>query len=143
MTIRFSISGSPQGKARPRVVRTKSGHSMSFTPDKTVAYEELVRARYRAATSESGQTETFDGPISLAIVAEYSIPKSTSKKRAAEMERCEIFPTKKPDWDNIGKIICDALNGLAYKDDAQVVSASVRKRYTTGAGCVHVALTEI
>lgn len=44
MKIKFIIPGEPQGKARPRVVRMKSGRSMSYTPDKTVAYEELVRA---------------------------------------------------------------------------------------------------
>ena len=40
-----------------------------------------------------------------------------------------IRPTKKPDFDNIAKIICDALNGIAYKDDASIVSAIVEKYY--------------
>ena len=39
-------------------------------------------------------------------------------------------PTRKPDFDNIGKIICDALNGIAYRDDAQIVDALVRKFYS-------------
>lgn len=41
-----------------------------------------------------------------------------------------IRPTRKPDFDNIGKIICDALNGIAYRDDAQIVDALVRKFYS-------------
>lgn len=41
-----------------------------------------------------------------------------------------IRPTKKPDWDNIGKIVTDALNGVAYHDDAQIVDAQVRKFYS-------------
>ena len=40
-----------------------------------------------------------------------------------------IRPTKKPDWDNIGKVVCDALNGIAYRDDAQIVDSMVRKFY--------------
>lgn len=41
--IEFTIPGDPRGKGRPRVVRLKNGASMSYTPDKTVAYEELAR----------------------------------------------------------------------------------------------------
>ena len=55
------------------------------------------------------------------------------------MAKGEIRPTVKPDWDNIGKIISDALNGIAYKDDAQVVSCTVEKRYSN-TPCVEVWL---
>ena len=44
------------------------------------------------------------------IIAYYEIPKSTSKKKRREMLEHRIRPTKKPDWDNIGKIVCDSLN---------------------------------
>lgn len=55
----------------------------------------------------------------------------------------QLYPTKKPDWDNVGKIICDALNGIAYRDDAQIVFAAVSKSYTEGEGCVEVTLTAL
>ena len=55
------------------------------------------------------------------------IPKSESKKRKKKMLANEILPTKMPDWDNIGKIITDALNGLAYEDDKQIVDGRVIK----------------
>ena len=42
----------------------------------------------------------------------------------------EILPCKAPDWDNIGKIVTDALNGLAYEDDKQIVDAHVIKLYS-------------
>ena len=64
------------------------------------------------------------------IIAYFPIPKSTSKKKRDEMERGLILPTKKPDTDNIAKAILDALNGLAYYDDAQVVHLEVQKRYS-------------
>ena len=43
----------------------------------------------------------------------------------------DIVPTKKPDFDNIQKIICDALNGVAYHDDSQIVKADIEKVYST------------
>ena len=41
----------------------------------------------------------------------------------------KVFPTTKPDTDNIAKSILDSLNGIAYKDDKQVVDLRVRKQY--------------
>ena len=50
-----------------------------------------------------------------------------------------IFPTKKPDLDNIAKIICDALNGFAYADDSRIVSMMINKEYGENPG-VHVSI---
>lgn len=52
-----------------------------------------------------------------------------SKKKRAAMLAGEILPTKKPDYDNIEKIISDALNGVAFYDDAQIVSSGLIKVY--------------
>jgi Holliday junction resolvase RusA-like endonuclease len=41
-----------------------------------------------------------------------------------------IRPIKKPDLDNIAKIIADSLNGVAYRDDSQIVESSVAKFYS-------------
>lgn len=92
MTISFTIPGEPQGKARPRIVRSKhTGKSISYTPDKTVAYEELVRARY---IKEAPFVEFGDKPLKVSIKACFSIPKSKSKKVKNLMLRGEISPTK-------------------------------------------------
>lgn len=78
-------------------------------------------------------------PVKVSILAFYAIPASETKKRKALMRNNEISPTVKPDWDNIDKIVCDALNGLAWKDDAQVVEAYVEKRYgVTPMVCVRI-----
>ncbi|HHD2713896.1 RusA family crossover junction endodeoxyribonuclease [Clostridium perfringens] len=64
------------------------------------------------------------------IVAYYKIPKSYSKKRVQAIRDGLEKPIKKPDADNIAKIILDSLNGIAYKDDSQIIELSVIKRYT-------------
>lgn len=125
--INFTIPGPPQGKARPRVVRAKSGISLTYTPDKTVRYEELTRIRYRAAAR--GFKFADDAQVGIQITARYPIPKSKSKRVKAAMLAGQIRPAKKPDCDNIVKIVCDALNGIAYRDDAQIVLAQVEKEY--------------
>ena len=121
MKIELVIPGRPMGKQRPRVMR--NGHT--YTPDKTVNYETLVKQLY----IEKYFQKQLEGPIRATITAYMYIPKSESKKRKRKMLANEILPTKMPDWDNIGKIITDALNGLAYEDDKQIVDARVVKVY--------------
>lgn len=123
--MKFTIPGPPKGKARPRVVRTKNGQSRAYTPEQTVAYENLVRFAYVTAGGKM-----MDGALAMVVDAYFPIPKSASKKKRAEMETGKIRPTVKPDADNLLKIIADALNGVAYRDDACVVDAVVRKRYS-------------
>lgn len=53
------------------------------------------------------------------------------KKQVKLIENNELFPTVKPDTDNISKIILDALNGLAYYDDNQVTDLTIYKQYAT------------
>lgn len=136
MTFYFVIPGEPQGKGRPRFVR-KTG--MSYTPDKTVAYEELVRQRFLATAN--GERFEDDEPVFVEIIANMAIPKSASKKKQAAMLNGDIRPIKKVDWDNCGKIICDALNGIAYRDDSQVVDGHVKKYYAE-TGSVVVIMTD-
>ena len=122
MKIQFAVPGPPQGKARP-----KFGKGRAYTPLNTVVYEKAVRARYQAAAV--GMTPA-EGPVIVEIWAGYPIPKSMSKAKRAMICSGELLPTKKPDADNVAKIVCDALNGVAYKDDAQVTELHVHKFYS-------------
>lgn len=116
----FEVLGKPQGKARPRF--TRKGHT--YTPNNTTSYENAVRRAFLQAKGVM-----LEGEVRAVITACYPIPKSTSKKKRAEMLRDEVKPVKKPDCDNIAKIILDALNKVAYKDDNQVVEMTVYKKY--------------
>ena len=138
MNIKFIIPGKPQGNARPRVVRMKSGRSMSYTPDKTVAYEELVRQRFLAEAH--GRRFADDAPIDIIITAFLGIPKSASKRKQKQMTSGALFPMKKPDLDNVMKIVCDALNGFAFRDDAQIVNAKICKRWSSDIPSVWVTI---
>lgn len=120
MGITFTILGEPQGKARAR-----TGKGFAFTPEKTVNYEALVKTMYYSNYNNL----KLHGPLKITIYAFMSIPKSSSNKKHESMRKGEILPVKKPDWDNIGKIVTDALNKIAYDDDSQIVHATVIKTY--------------
>ena len=134
----FEIEGKPAGKGRPRFKRM-GNFVQTYTPEKTADYEKLVRLRFQNA----GGVIT-EKPVRIKIVAFFAPPKSTKKRDKAEMLMNKILPTKKPDCDNIAKIILDALNQIAYKDDVQVVELFVKKRYAAEAKViVHIEEIEI
>lgn len=122
----FTIDGEPVGKARPRIYHT-NGTTRAVTPEKTKEYERKVKLAYWGQFGH-GMLYLTEA-ISVEIVAGYKIPQSCSKKKRAAMVAGEIRPTKKPDIDNVIKSILDALNGIAYSDDKQVVSVSATKYY--------------
>lgn len=121
--LRFEVPGEPRGKGRPRFAR--SGHV--YTDDKTSDYERQIRNRYYAA--HRYVTFSDDIFVSVEVVAYLPIPKRATKAQRAGMEAGDILPSRKPDADNILKIVLDALNGVAYKDDARVHKASCEKYY--------------
>lgn len=125
MQIKFVVPGEPQGKARPRFSR-KNGRT--YTPKDTVLYENLIRAEYLRQCP--GQRFADKEPLAMRIRAYYSIPVSASKKRQQAMAAGEIRPVKKPDADNIIKVVADALNKVAYRDDADLVQVSLEKFYS-------------
>lgn len=125
--IRFTIPGQPFGKQRPKFSRA-GAYVKTYTQKETTSYENLVKLFYNEAAK--GKMFPEGAMLDVRIIAYYEIPKSTSKKKRREMLEHRIRPTKKPDWDNIGKIVCDSLNLVAYHDDSAVVDAQVRKFYS-------------
>ena len=118
------IGGSSYRKDK-RKGQTQSVQRLAFTPKDTVQYEKLVRECYQ---EQDGRY--LEGSVRALIIAYYKIPKSYSKKRVQAIRDGLEQPTKKPDADNIAKIILDSLNGIAYKDDSQIIELSVIKIYT-------------
>ena len=111
MKVKFTILGEPAGKGRPRF-RSMGPYVKTYTPEKTVTYENLVKLEYRRQCSDFRFEDS--APLDMRITAYYSIPKSASKKKRAQMERFEIRPMKKPDNDNIVNVSiecedCDAV----------------------------------
>ncbi|MDF1546114.1 MAG: RusA family crossover junction endodeoxyribonuclease [bacterium] len=124
--ISIRVPGKPMGKQRHRM--TKTGHT--YTPKETVEYEKRVASLFVGAKNRPGLPFFPDSPVCLNLRAYFPIPKSWSKKKQERARSGEIRPTTKPDIDNITKIVCDALNGVAFEDDSQVVTGTRDKWYS-------------
>ena len=128
--IELEIPGEPVGKRRPKVfpVKTRAGFIVrrGVTPEKTLSYETLIRELF--AVKYPG-FRPLEGPLALEVEAFLGIPKSASRKKREGMEAGIIIPEKRPDFDNLAKTAADALQGLAFRDDAQISDGVIRKRW--------------
>jgi Holliday junction resolvase RusA-like endonuclease len=118
--ISLTIPGNPVGKQRARV--TRQGHA--FTPAKTVNYEALVKQTFAA---KYPNIMPISGPARITLSIFIMPSKETQRK---SKKGTKLYPTIKPDASNVLKIIEDALNGLAYVDDKQIVWVEVIKAYS-------------
>jgi len=120
--VSIRVPGQPVGKARPRVTRNGA-----FTPKKTANFESLVKLSCQA----QHHGPMLDGPLRMTVHAYFSIPRTWPKWLLREAFLENVWHTRKPDGSNVLKAVEDALNGVLYQDDSQIVHAVVLKRYST------------
>ncbi len=134
--IKFSVMGEPRGKQRPKA-QNMGKYIHIYTPQATINYENYIKLSYLDALERSkGTLEPLSQYLNKETMLEakisifQSIPKSTSKKKALLMLEGNIRPIKKPDIDNILKSVFDGLNGIAFKDDTQIIRIQTEKFYS-------------
>ena len=127
MNVFIKVMGEPCGKGRPRF-STKGKYPRAYTPAKTKSYEKSIEDEYLKDFPRL--LFAPNTPLLIIVNAFMPIPKSTSKNNRISMLEGHIRPMKKPDADNILKAAMDALNGVAYEDDKQLVSTTCNKWYS-------------
>lgn len=124
-TYEFTIPGSPKPKGRPRATKDRKGNVRVFTPSKTREAEQTLAARampFRPPTP-------IEGPVHLDVIFVLPIPASYPKWKKEAAEAGYLFHTKKPDRDNLLKLLKDALNEVFWLDDGQVCIGTEQKVY--------------
>lgn len=124
----FFVAGTPQGKGRARAARIGKGVRM-YTPDKTAKYEHQI-----AWAAKLAHAVMLDGPVGLRVTILCAIPKYFTKAKREAALIGPLYPTGRPDADNVAKAVQDALNHICYADDAQIVDLHATKRYATAPG---------
>lgn len=136
--VAFTVDGKPRGKGRPRLGKPRQGgRGHAHTPDDTVIAEQAVRQAWMAA----GRVWLGEGPLAAKIVAVHGRPRSHFRADGVTLSAKgvrEFAPMVKPDGDNLEKLVLDALNDLAYRDDVQVVRMVFERRWATRDERAHV-----
>ena len=138
MQIHFQVEGDPKGKGRPRFSRVGS-FTKVYTDKQTLSYEAMISTFAKQAM---GASEPLRTPVSVFLHVRLPVPESYSKKRREACLSGTEKPCKKPDIDNIAKTYLDAMNGVIFKDDTQVIDLHVKKVYSAVAG-VNVMVLEV
>lgn len=128
-TVIFTIPGTARGKQRPRATR----QGRVYTPKETVNQEAYIKML--AATAMRGFAP-FGGPLEATFNISVAIPKSFTRRDRELSLTGKKWPTSKPDIDNVVKLLCDAMNGICYNDDKQIVDLLVTKSYAAHAETV-------
>lgn len=123
--IKFTVPGKPKSKGRPRYSRI-NGYVRTYTPKTTTEYEKLVKLSAIEQCKDQLNKE-YTGLVKMSIKAYFKPNKGISKKQYDLL--IGQAHLKRPDLDNLIKIICDGLNDVAYKDDNQVAIISAEKVY--------------
>ena len=123
--VQYSVPGEPRGKGRPRFAK-RGNFVKTYTDAKTASYEDQIRFY---ALKAMGDSKVIEGAVRVFVSIRMAVPKSYSNKRREACLSNVEKPLKKPDWDNVAKSICDAMNGIIYVDDTQIVEAHITKQY--------------
>jgi len=129
----FDLPIIPVAKGRPR--HTKGGHT--YTPAKTRGYEAALKALVMA---QCPHVEPLEGPLVLRIV--FYLPRPKRLMRVCDPDGPVPAPLR-PDLDNLVKALKDAMNGVLWSDDAQIVVLRASKWYHGKSGAPGVYLTVI
>lgn len=126
MTLRFTTFGVAQAKGNMRAINLRGMKFPIVTDSNRSAksWSQLVAADASRAISELPEAERvmIDGPVRL-VVAFY-LPRPKKFKRGVPAAHLTA-----PDWDKLARAIGDALSGVVYHDDKQIVQAVIGKFY--------------
>lgn len=122
----FTIPGPEYGQKRPRARRVGERAGVYDDPANKPYADRVVYAWRQAGGASLGS-----GPLSVFIDVYHARPNDHYLKSGALNTKglCESWCVRMPDLDNVAKAITDALNGLAYDDDRQIITLLVRRHW--------------
>jgi Holliday junction resolvase RusA-like endonuclease len=139
MRIAFFVPGNPKALKRHR---TYKGKNMKFPVETDPSVGD--KQDFLAKCMEHRPKSPFLKPLSLNCIFDFKRPKNHYNSKGFLKPNTTVWKTSRPDIDNLVKFILDALNGIFWNDDTQVVLLSATKSYiTTGAPGVYIVVTEI
>jgi Holliday junction resolvase RusA-like endonuclease len=137
MKVTISLSGPPRGKGAGRAGIGGGGSARIFTDERTRKYESQLR--FAAQQEMAGRSPTPQ-PVTVTVEARFQIPTTWSEKKRKAALAGHIWPTVRPDCENLIKAL-DAFNGVVWIDDKQIIAETVHKIYSERPGLTVVIET--
>jgi Holliday junction resolvase RusA-like endonuclease len=122
LVLETRVFGLPIAQGRPRAFKTPAGQVRVYDPANARDWKRTVQAQVISQKPAA----PVDGPLAVAL--RFYLPRPQS------LPRRELFPAKRPDAENLAKAVLDAMEGVVYRDDAQIVRLNVSKDYGPAPG---------
>ena len=136
ISLTFYMEPVPQGRART-VVNVARGKPHAYTPDRTATAVALIKAEVISWVNKKGLKEfpIYEAGLPLYMTATFvrSRPKSLPKR--------VILPASRPDLDRYGNLVLDALTGIIYADDSQIVGMMLEKEFVQPGGMPRIEVS--
>lgn len=123
--VAFDVYGvpAPKGSTKAFAVRTQSGHVRAVVTEDNTHTRPWAALVKDAAQQAAGATITFPRGVAVHLNATFILPRPVSLPKRVQAH------TKKPDLDKLTRALKDALTGVVWQDDSQVVALHIDKRY--------------
>lgn len=128
--VMFELAGEPRAWSRPgATIRTINGRQVIHWYLRAEEGEYREAVQWAAKAAMRGKRPTVQ-PVALLCHAFLPIPVTWTTRERMDARAGVLLPTGRPDWDNLGKIVADAIKGIVWGDDAAVIDGRVIKRYS-------------
>jgi Holliday junction resolvase RusA-like endonuclease len=118
----LTIPAEPIAQGRPRL-SSRGGFARAYDPPKSRSWKALVADFAEKAMKDQGITKPMEGPLMVKIRFGFPLPKSQYRKNPKPM----MWHMKRPDLDNLYKGVIDAMEGIVYPRDSEIVKVIMDK----------------
>lgn len=136
-TIEFFVHGEPKPSGSKRGFYVAKLKRVVITDDNKRSRDWKTDVQQSAIAHRNGGL--LEGALKLTVVFFVLRPKShyrTGNYSAILRDNAPDFPCKKPDCTKLVRCVEDALNQVLWRDDSQVVTQSITKRYGNEPGAL-------
>lgn len=128
LTYRGKVQAQQRPRGRARVGRNGKTFVQVYDPQQSTDFKSALKyIALMELDKRGGEPISTACRVNLTVIM--PIPASFSKKKREQIFLGQLFPTRKPDVDNLMKSVLDGVNGAFLMDDRYVVEATVSKRY--------------
>jgi Holliday junction resolvase RusA-like endonuclease len=129
----YTVPGRAHPAGSKRALPIKGGRFVVVDANRKVRdWQHRVATVVAEGRREAGKTDIIDGPVALLVEFIFERPKShfgTGKNSDRVKPGSPEFHVSKPDVTKLVRAVEDALTGVVYRDDSQVVLTHAIKRY--------------
>ena len=131
------VPGLPRAQPRPRMRVSRTGRFLGMNGrDDAITRCLAWRHAVALAAQAAWRRDLLEGPVNVELHFQFEHPPSHLRQDGSLRKRAPRHHTSRPDGENLSKALCDALNGVIYRDDSQIVELRVTKSYGPEPGCL-------